>query len=287
MTPADTTYLMGYGSWSIIRERHGDEEPNISSSFSNDDGEILPLLSAEYSKSSNVPTASTYDTPLSSSTRSAIRLSSGTDSYSGSLSFEMTRQLSNLIFKESFMRRRSFLDIRLCDGEAKIDILGAVWNSLSISGNSGQIISCSLGFNSCNGFKENIQVEERPDLPERFLELPNVEPYWKYGAEGAESFSLSFSRNVQPVYLNESDWKGPSYLKVGMLDVNFQIICWEKWFDHLSISLGNRKIKFNSSAFVSSRGYNFSGIQGNGTKSYSINALGRDGDDQIFKFEDN
>lgn len=283
---ADTTYLMGYGSWAKMRCRNGNNEPNISSSFGNNDGIILPLLSANYSKSSNVPTFNTYDTPLNSSTRSTVRLSSGTNSYSGSLNFEMSRNLGEIMFQESFMKRRSFLDIMLCDGEAKIKVEGAVWSSLSISGSAGQIVNCNLSFNSCNAFKEDIQVLDRSNAPDDFDDLPDVEPYWQYGAPGVESFSLSFSRGVSPVYLNEPTWKGPTYLKVGMLEVDFQITCWEKWFEHTSIALGNRKITFNSSAFVSQRSYDFSGLQGNGTKSYTLNALGKDGDDQIFAFGD-
>lgn len=285
--PADTTYLMGYGSWAVMRLRHGDDEPNISGSFSNAGTIILPLLSADYSKSMNVPTATTYDTPLSTSTRSTIRTGSGVQSYSGSVNFELTRSLSLLVFQNSFMVRRNFLDMRLCDGEARIDVEGAVWSNFSINGSAGEIIGSSLSFSSCNGFKNNIQVEEKPQAPGDFDDLPDLEPYWQYGAEGAESFSLSFSRSVQPVYLNEDSWKGPSYLRVGVLEVDFQITCWEKWFDHLSVALGKRKIVFNSSAFVSQRGYNFSGLNGNGTKSYSVTALGKDGADQIFEFEDN
>ena len=86
----DTTYLMGYGSWAIVRLRSGDEEPNVSSKdLSSSSGLIIPLLSANYSKSQNVPTASTFDTPLDKTKKSMIRLSSGTNSYSGNISFEL------------------------------------------------------------------------------------------------------------------------------------------------------------------------------------------------------
>ena len=280
----DTSYLMGYGSWAVIRLRWGDNAPNTPSSFSANDGIIVPLLSAEYSKSQNVPTATTFHTPLNTSTRSIIRLSSGTSSYSGSISFELTGRLANLIFTQEMMYRRNFLDIMICDGEATIPIVGAVWNSFTISANPNSIVNGSISFSSCNGYRENIQVNNGNSPPDFFDDLPNLAPYWQYGAEGVESFSLSFSRSVNPIYLNEPVWIGPSYLRVGMLEANFQITCWEKWFNHLTLQLGPRKITFNSSAFTSQRSYSFSGLSGNGVKSYTVNALGQYGSNQIFSF---
>ena len=60
----------------------------------------------------------------------------GVYSYSGSISFELSDTLRNLIFdtKLNFFKRNAFLDIELCDGEGSILITGAVWNSLESAG---------------------------------------------------------------------------------------------------------------------------------------------------------
>ena len=300
MSDATTTYLMGYGSWAIARLRAGKAEPNVSSTklLSSGGGTILPMLSATYSRNCSVPTASTYHIPMDDSKRTTIRLGSGTYSYSGDISFEWTDQMASLIFGDSasssslpdFFSRRSFLDMVLCDGEGYIDIQGAVWSSFNLTGQTNSLISSSLSFSTCNGYVKDIEVTDVTNGSSRpsWYNINNVdlEPYWQYGEEGVESFTLSFSRQVQPIYLNETVWKGPSYLRVGMMEANFQLTCWEEWFDTLSLTLGRKKkIVFNSSAFMSQRSYQFSGIQGNGTKTYTLNALGQKQALDLFKFE--
>lgn len=299
MSDATTTYLMGYGSWAVANLRASATEPNVPSTklLSNGSGTIFPMLSATYSRNCSVPTASTYHIPMDDSKRTTIRLGSGTYSYSGDVSFEWTDQMASLIFGSSvssdslpdFFSRRSFLDMVLCDGEGYIDIQGAVWSSFNLTGQTNSLISSSLSFSTCNGYVKDIVVTDvtngssRPSWYDREIDL---EPYWQYGEEGVESFTLSFSRQVQPIYLNETVWKGPSYLRVGMMEANFQLTCWEEWFDTLSLTLGRKKkIVFNSSAFMSQRSYQFSGIQGNGTKTYTLNALGQKQALDLFKFE--
>lgn len=290
----DTTYVMGYGSWALARFRVGDSEPNIGDDeLEEEDCMILPMVSADYSRSQNVATMTPFDVDVltgQSYSRSTFRIGSGTYSYSGNLNLEMSKGLTDLIFTSDFLfSRRNFIDLRLCDGEKVMNIDGAVWSSLSLNVQANQLISCSLGFSTCNSFKQDIKdiiTDYDGIIPENFdgdETLVELEPYWQFGNPHVESFSLSVNRNVTPVYLNESSWKGPSYLRVGLLEVSMSITCWDVWFDSMEIALGySKKMTFNSSAFLSQRQYSFAGIEGNGVKTYSLNALGTQGASSLF-----
>lgn len=281
---ADVSFLLGYGGYCKINLRAGDTEPIVplsSDGTSINPGIIVPLLSGNYDRSMQVPMQSTYSTPLDGSKRSKIRTGMGVFSYSGNLAFEMSTELCDLLLNENLFKRRSFLDIEMCDGEGTLNIPGAVWSSFGIQAEAGGLIQGNISFLSCNGFQHEIKVGT-PKKGSLNTESYNLEPYWKYGGEGIQGFQLNFSRNVTPVYLNEKTWIGPSYLRVGLMDVALAVTCWEKWFDHTSLKLGSKTLTFNAASFMSSRGYQIAGINGEGLKTYTNTAVGLDSDGDLF-----
>lgn len=262
-----------------MRLRYGDDAGALFGGF---ESEIIrvPLINGSYDRSMSLNLTTTLSVPLNSTERGKVRTSTGTYSYSGNLTFELSDELRNLIFTNEFFFRRNFLDIALCDGEGLIEIPGAVWSSLSISGEVGSIITGSLAFQSCNKFVNEIEIlpPENPD----YSSLPQLEPYWQYGGEGLAGFSLNISRGVNPVYLNELTLITPSYLRVGNMDVNFGVNCWEEWFDHNSIILGERAIEFTSPAWLTAKGWQFAGLSGEGFKTYTNNAASIEGNQLPF-----
>lgn len=276
------SFLLGYGGYAKIQLRNeGSSQPD---GFSSENWNIVPLLNGNYDRTMTVPMQSTFSTPLNDKKRAKIRTGSGVYSYSGSIAFELTDVLRDLIFDTqlNFFKRNAFLDIELCDGEGIIQIPGAVWNSLNISGTVGGIINGSISFMTCNGYCHEITVIAPTASGEEFDTLPNLEPYWQYGGEGVQDFQLALTRNIMPVYLNEKKWIGPSYLRVGLMDASLSITCWEKWFDHNSIVLGNKTLSFQDGAFQNSRSYQFAGMGGEGLKTYTNNAVGLSGDGDLF-----
>lgn len=275
---ADVSFLLGYGGYCRMNLRT--EMPSVIQNQNDSDWVTVPLLSGSYDRSMQVPMQSTFATPLDGSKRTKIRTGMGVYNYSGNMSFEMSTELVPMLIDENMFKRLSFLDIEMSDGEGLLRIPGAVWSSFGIQADAGGIIQSNISFLSCNGYQHDIEVFD-PD-PSVALNDPNIEPYWKYGGEGIQSFQLDFSRSIMPVYLNEKNWIGPSYIRVGLVDVSLSVTCWERWFDHASIRLGEKTITFNSASFMSSRGYQVAGINGEGMKTYTNTALGIEGDGDLF-----
>ena len=275
---ANVSFLLGYGGYCRMNLRT--EMPSVIQNQNNAAWVTVPLLSGSYDRSMQVPMQSTFSTPLDGSKRTKIRTGMGVYNYSGNMSFEMSTELVPMLINENMFKRLSFLDIEMSDGEGLLRIPGAVWSSFGIQADAGGIIQGNISFLSCNGYKHDIKVfDPNPSIT---LDDPNSEPYWKYGGKCIQSFQLNFSRSIMPVYLNEKNWIGPSYIRVGLLDVSLSVTCWEQWFDHASIRLGEKTITFNSASFMSSRGYQVAGINGEGMKTYTNTALGIEGDGDLF-----
>lgn len=275
---ADVSFLLGYGGYCKIGLRAGNNVSSIPTHFN--PTVTVPLLSGNYDRAMNVPMQNTFSTPPNSSKRNKIRTGTGVYSYSGAISFEMTKELCSELITENLFKRRSFLDIEMCDGEGVIRIPGAVWNSFGLQADMGGIVVGNLSFMSCNNYDNDISVLP----PEEYsLDDFNLEPYWQWGNEGVQSFSINFSRTAAPIYLNERNWIGPTYIRVGLMDVSASITCWERWFMHSSIKLGEKSIVFNRNSFLSSKGYQIAGNNGEGSKTYNIEASGTDSNEDIFE----
>lgn len=275
---ADVSFLLGYGGYCKLKVRA--DESMLPSVFSTDT--VVPLLSGSYDRTMQVPMQNTFSVPADSSPRNKIRTGTGVYSFSGNLSFEMTKDLCRDLVSNNFFKRRSFLDIEMNDGEGKLQIPGAIWNSFNVQVDAGGIVQGAIAFLSCNAFQDDINVLYGTDYVNKDMK---IEPYWQYGNEGIQSFQINFSRTATPVYLNEHEWIGPTYIRVGLLDVAASITCWESWFIHSSIRLGSQRIVFNNNSFLSSKAYQISGIANEGLKTYNINALGIDGNEDLFEIE--
>lgn len=274
-----TGFVLGYGSWCRMRLRYG-ASSNLSGGTATGYYTVL-MTGGNYTRTMTVPTQRTFSTPFSSEKRGVIRSGMGVYAYAGSLSFDLTNSVSSMILSQGFFTRNSFLDLILCDGEGRITLPGCVWNSLSISANPNALVTCSLGFLSCNGYRHDIIVDDAP-TGDMDLGSPELAPYWKYGGEGMQGFSLNISRSVTPMYLNQRNWIGPSYLRVGHMNVSFSVTCWQKWFDHREIVLGSKKIVFNASAFQNERSYTFGSAEGESSKTYTNTAVSLNSYSELF-----
>lgn len=280
---ADVGFLLGYGGFCTLQLRYGSAAGAVSGGTASQRIKV-PLLSGNYDRTMQVPMQSTFSTPLNEKARGRIRTGTGIYAYSGAVNFELSDELRDLIFAShgGFFQRCSFLDIVLCDGQGQIEIPGAVWSSFSLQGDVGGIIQGNISFQSCNRYQHEININAENSPGTKYAVLPELEPYWKYGGEGLQSFQLSISRTVSPVYLNEKHWIGPSYLRVGLMDASFGVTCWEKWFEHNSIRLGTKTLTFNTASFQNARDYQFAGINGEGVKTYTNNASSLAGDKDLF-----
>lgn len=289
MSDANVGFILGYGGFCSLQLRYSDNG-SVYQTYSTANGNrlMLPLTDGNYERSMQIPMQSPYTVPFSNVKRARFRTGMGTFSYSGNIGFELTSEVRDMIFNQSlhFFKRTSLLDIALCDGQGEIDVTGGVWNSFTLTAAAGELVQCSINFQSCNNFVHDIQVGN-PNPQNNPLTNVNrsytLEKYWQYGESGVQNFQLTFSREVQAIYLNEqNNWIGPSYLRVGLTDVSMNITCWEKWFIHNSIKLGSKTLTFNGDKFVSQKNYQLVGINGEGMKTYTNNAVGLSGAGDLF-----
>jgi len=269
----DTSFNIGYGGYCLI---------DFNKSWT-----TFPMTNANYSRSVNAEVQQTFAAWMESLVEpSKIQLGYPTYSWSGSLTFDYTQDIINLIFttNRSFFTRDSGFNIQLHDGE-KYLYVDAVWNSISLSSTAGGLVNGTIAFSSCNNYELDFKLYDESgakDIPKDF----ELQPYWQYGDSGVADFSLSFSRNVTPVYLNEKKWLGPSYLRVGLLEASANLTYWKDMVsdDDMTrkLKLGNKTITFNKASYFSEKAYAFSDATGESTKTVSINATALKSAEKLF-----
>ena len=272
----DTSFILGYGGFAYIRFYYIENPPS--------EYIFMPMISASVQRSNEVQFMSTYNIPFSEQPRSKIRLNTGLYRFTGNITFELTKNLLQEIFSPAksksesskFFSRICFFDLCLCDGQKIILLNQCVWNSFTLSCTPSNPIQCTINFQSTNKFKETIQIVSKSDvsLPRELNSGDGMQEYWKYGnsdgdfGEVIQSFSLSFSRNVTPIYLN-NQLTTPTYLKVGALDCNATVSCSQDWLDYSTLLLNTRKITFEG-YYKQKQNWQFTGVTGTGMKTYII-----------------
>ncbi len=246
-TSAIDNFVIGYGAWVAVstpsrKSYHDFSEKSTTGSppaVVGDNAIIAQVNSASITRSLQIPTQNSYYLPFDRQSaarapaQSQIRLGYGIYSYNGEISFEFTkgmlRFLSNNVnnggrsmLGESFDRNAIF-DVQFFDGKRTCSIYNCVWNSISINAQPNSLVTGSISFQSNNGYHSNLFLYNDNVLPNyRFDDSDLNIPYWETGADEFETFSISFDRNVSPVYLN-NDLKCPSYLRAGMITSSMNV----------------------------------------------------------------
>jgi len=283
----DDNFIIGYGSWAAVstprRKAYHDASsiaadsapPAILTQFI-----ISQVTSASITRTLQIPTQNSYYLPFSSEKSSSspalspIRLGYGVYSYSGEISFEFTEGMLRFLSDsnadgspgETFARDAIF-DVQFFDGRRTCTIYNCVWSALSIQAQPNSLVTGSISFQTNNGYNSDLLIYNGNVLPNyRFDDADLNIPYWQTGASEFESFSISFERSVQPVYLN-NDLKCPSYLRPGMVSSSMSVTTidhhssWSKGhvdpapgqsgIGDISVKLGSKTIVLKAAAMTS------------------------------------
>ena len=353
--PSILQFEIGYNGWVIMSKpkninyinKNGQTgEQSYLTSFSdigNEDIIILQVNSASITKSVNVPTINAYYLPFQTDdqdqlkeVKSLIRTGYGTATFSGSIDFDMTYGALKLLdvsskdaldFQEdvdygNMFKRNSVFHVQFFDGQNTCTVYNCVWNSFSINCQANSLVTCSLSFQSNNGYCEDLLIDRKQLKPVsstndafEFDENDLLIPYWQTGREVKEEnkkvsqiltqFNISFQRNVQSVFLNNI-WRTPSYLKPGLISVNMNMtyadyMKKDDFFENnsnnndsdkneLQIYIGNQSdhgkiITFNN-AVLMNNAYNMSSMSDVGEKTYTWNSIRLNNTNPLFKIED-
>ena len=249
----DTEFVLGYGGFVKINDI------------------FVPYTNANIQRSNQVSFSNTYHVPFSNEPRSKIRMNEGLFTFSGSVSFELTEHILQEVLTKDFLSRTSMFDIVFHDGEKMIEMKKNMWNSISFSVQVNSIPTCSISFVSLNSYKEEIETTNgwsSFDLGYKDYPLQ----YWKSGSDDddslIQSFTVSFSRNVTSVFLNNK-LKTPSYLRAGIIDCSLEVQCYDEWFDKASVNIGSKKITMLNE-YSEEQSWSFAGNNQTGMKNRRI-----------------
>lgn len=287
----DYGFLLGYAGYGKI----GESNVRILS------GNVMrtlqiPTAGSFYSGTDNLNYSSgTSDSSGSSSIPiSKIRLGYGVYSFNGSITLEITKAwLQGFLTSNLFQRTHSF-NLTMNDGEQKLTLNGNVWNSISFNYAAQQIPTCSISFQSYNGYSdgsgkyEDLQITSvTPAAQTAPTDLIN---YWESGISGmeCENFNLTFNRQVTPVYLNGSG-KVPSYIKASLTEMNVSATCYDVSLpSSFAINLGGVTVKIPNTALdeaLQNKSYNISGLNSAGMRVFTLTGIRDSSAYKIFTIE--
>ena len=237
------------------------------------------------------------------SVRNEIALGTGVVGFQGSINFAITQSALNKLLTHQFISRNNVFDISIFDGRSQLEVKCCYWTSFTITGNPRQVLTGSLSFISTNNqyedflvFRKNKDSENLKLLKEVYRyhpgkgylvgaeeydgEKPMVDEvyngfneklieYWNTGSNGLESFTLNFTREAQPVYLNTGS-RTPAYIRVGKISLSGSFSTWKDWLKTKNIYIANKNIVFYGFSSTDNSSFSFDGIDSTGKYDYSI-----------------
>lgn len=289
-TVVNTEIKLGYGGSVFINTNGGKETLDVNAVEDFSSGGTCCVLATDASvlKKINIPTFSPYNMELFSSSfsgeteinnenRMEIIAGEGLNEFTGTLNFILTRNALNKIFNNKFISRQNVFDVLLHDGIRSVLIKCCWWSSISISSSARNLVTCSISFNSTNNRMEDFEIVDTAFKKVSFNE--ELLKYWETGAGASkiESFDISFSRQLTPVYLNTSS-KNVSYYRVGMMTLDCNFSSWNNWIElgDNNLKIGDKSLVFKETAILNSKDFSFSGGNSTGVYKYSIKLYNTD-----------
>ena len=242
------------------------------------DGAPVLLTGGSLNKALAVPKIEPFGTPNTGDSRMAVQTGYGTWAYSGSVSFDWTLSAVNDLITSAFLVRNHEFDVVISDGNKIYTASDCKFSSVSISASAGALVTGSVEFQTCADFTEAGSVTYLFDQDEHLLVK-----YWQSGNTGVESFNLTISQNLSPVYLNwnsgsDDDRTRPQYLRAGLWDITLEVTAFTGWLNHTQVNVGPKVINITQGAFES-KGFSYGGVSETGAHNYTFkaNALANSG----------
>jgi len=243
------------------------------------DGHYVLITSGSLSKSLNIPFVNPYDAPATEDDRTKVKMGDGVYSYSGSLGFDMSVSAVENLINSNFLVRNNEFTVALNDGHKGYTINNCKFDNVTFTSSVGALFTGSIGFQSIDDFTENAVGPEKKYLFDDAPENQLVK-YWHTGASGVESFTITISQSLSPVYLNVVD-QGPQYIRAGLWDLTFEVSAWDSWLEHTSLKLGRRTINILTGEHTAWN-YNYGGQNETGSHSYTYTAYAANNSDSKF-----
>ena len=294
-------FIVGYGGWVMIGTHSNAyvDYGNQGFGYITPDPvrhKMLQVTSASVTMQRNIPSANSYYLPLDgvindgTSAKAPILLGEGTYSFSGEISFELTYGVMGKLFNNSFLNRKTWFDLIMFDGKRQCSIANCVWSSFGIQCSPNSLVTVSLSFQSNNSYLNELQVRGSSDVEFLYDKEDLLIPYWSCGHNLFQDFSVTFDRNVTPIFLNGNN-KTAAYLRAGVVNVSVNATTIDyhlpdefKGGSVINLEFGGSKTLKLIHPQVQSHGYNMPSMNDVGTTSYSWTSIGEKSSEQVYSF---
>ena len=319
----DDGFSLGYNGWAAIALQDSHyfvyEQEGVIDSIG---GSLVQVTSASVSKNRNTPQMQGYYTPhdaatavgtfdesefffesnsesesgSNSSVYGPIRCGYGLFTFSGQISFELTRGTLEFLFNEVLFKRDTLFSVQFYDGKKTCTVYNCAWTSISIQGSANSMVNTDISFQTNNGFSENLVIHNMDAREGQMYEDTDFFiPYWQTGSPGIEEFTLSLNRDVSAIFLN-NEFNTATYLRPGTIEASFQATIPQYILDtgneqlnleegQLTIMVGSKHLILNNKVLNSST-YNMSNMTSIGKKVYSWGSLRDTPTEKLFSIID-
>ena len=237
----------GYIDWktdSLVNTNQGSiDSPSVSVT----DANTVFLTGASVNITANRPVQQTYRSHRTNTNVSSILVGVGTVNISGNITFDMSRQNLSYFLNSNRIKRNTYFHFGMSDGKSQYIVYHCVWNSISFSASVGSLVSCNISYTALNKRQTTIGTPSRKPSSAYFDH--SLVAYWDTAVGNCiQSFNVTFTQNVTPVYLNNS-FLTPTYLRCGNIAATADIESWQSWQDVNEVKIGSKTITFNKSMY--------------------------------------
>jgi len=230
------------------------------------DGIQVLVTSGNFENTSAISYLESYDVKPTGGSRSRVKHADGTNSYSASLSLDVTNDFLTVLTTTKLLSRGYSFDIGLHDGNNARILEDCYLQSLSVSGAAEGIINANLSAISAKSPVPSIAVKNS------FIRNQSPIGYWYSGNTDVRDWTLTMNQAVSPSYTNQNV-VNPRYIKVGLIDFNLSVTTYQAVVAHSTINITTSS--FTLTGDTSSTGFAFTGTTdlGNYTHSFDTSAI--------------
>ena len=220
------------------------------------------------------------DTPPSGTGRTRVRHADGVNSYSGSLTFDVTAAAMSMFSVSRMLGRWYSFDVGINDGNVSEKLTGCKVTSLSLTGAPGGLVSASVSFMAKQAFSANSVANAfiRDDT----TPSGQVAGYWWSGPGDLtmklKTWTLTMNQESQSVYGNKNETE-PLYIRVGLVDYLLDVEVYEEFLGvNDAVRICTKTFTLTGIPFT--RGFSFNGVTDLGTFKYSFGTAATASDPQ-------
>lgn len=211
------------------------------------------------------------DIEPTTNSRSRVLHADGTSVYTGTLSFDVSKDFMSVLTAATLLGRRYQFTVGIHDGENQWVMADCYMTSLALAGAPSGFITASVSFMSKNvrvpgAVTNTYLLDDYYGTGGTNTNQPGG--YWWSGNTDVKEWSFTINQNVEPMYRNQ-DVVTPRYLKVGLIDFSLDVTLYQEW-NLTAIGIMTKTFTLIASAVSGGKSFTFNGVSDLGTYGYNF-----------------